>query len=144
MNYFALLGLPPAFTLDLPALEAAYFKAQHQFHPDRFVGKPDSERQAALQRSVDINKAYDTLKNPLKRAQYLLSLQGISVGTDSDTQKPSQALLMEVMELRESPDAEKLASLAKESITRLEKLAAAQDWPAMAEETIRLGYLIKK
>lgn len=142
-NYFTLLGIQSAFALDLAALESAYFREQQKSHPDRFVGKPPAERQQALQRSVDINQAYETLKNPLKRAQYLLSLNGIKVGTDNDSVKPSQALLMEVMELRESPDAQKLATLKEESITRVASLAAAKDWQNMAQETLRLGYLLK-
>ncbi len=101
MTYFTLSSISPAFDLDLQALEAAYFTAQRQYHPDRFAGKPAAERQQAMQRSADINQAYETLKNPLKRAQYLLHLQGITVGTEQDSVKPSQELLMETMEWRE-------------------------------------------
>lgn len=144
MNYFELLHIPETFLMDLSALEAAYFAAQRASHPDRFIGKPQAERMAAMQRSVDINNAYHTLKDPLSRARYLLHLNGVEVGTDRDTVKPSQALLMEVMELRETPpDAKRLAGLREASIARIAKLSGAKDWPAMAEETLRLGYLMK-
>ena len=144
MDYFTLLNLSQTFDLDQSALEKSYFRAQRQFHPDRFVGKPDHERMAAMQRSVDMNKAYESLKDPLTRAQHLLSLQGVLVGGDKDTVKPSQALLMEIMELRETPpDAKILAEMVESCITRIDQQFRANDWPAMAEETLRLGYLVK-
>ncbi|MDE3060186.1 MAG: Fe-S protein assembly co-chaperone HscB [Pseudomonadota bacterium] len=143
MHYFTLLNLPPTFDLDLSALESAYFTAQRQYHPDRFVGKPPSERTAALQHSADINKAYDTLKDPLKRAQYLLHLQGIAVGTEADSVKPSQEILVEAMELREEPPPkEKLEKMIAASIAAIGNHYQAKAFPQMAQETLRLGYLV--
>lgn len=143
-NYFELLGLSPAFELDLSSLEAAYFTAQRQFHPDRFVGKPAVERAQAMQRSADINNAYETLKNPLKRAQYLLHLKGITVGTETGGVKPTQAVLMEAMELREEPKTKDvLQQMINESITRIAAHYRQSDFDAMAQETLRLGYLMK-
>ncbi len=143
-DYFSLLGLSVVFDLDLATLEAAYFTQQRLYHPDRFVGKTPAERQAALLQSVDINQAYDTLKNPLKRAQYLLHLQGIEVGTDKDTIKPSQALLMEIMELREEGVSKEVQQrMMAESIAKITAHFAASAFAEMAHETLRLGYLIK-
>ena len=153
-DVFGLLGLAPAFTLDEKALEAAYFKAQRLYHPDRFVGKPEAERAGALQKSVDTNEAYRTLKDPLSRAQSLLALHGIIVGTDTDTVKPAQSLLMETMEWREAIDeAETPESLSQQAaqlethytgcLTRIAALYGAGDWPAMAQEVLRFSYLIK-
>jgi molecular chaperone HscB len=144
MNYFELLGLPPTFLLEPAFLESVYFAAQRQFHPDRFIGKPEAERLKAAQASADANKAYRILKDPLTRAQHLLALQGVVVGTDHDSVKPSQALLMEVMELRETPpDAKTLDKLREASITRIAERFEAADWVGMAQETLRLGYLMK-
>ncbi len=146
-SYFSLLNISPAFDLDLTALEAEYFKAQRQYHPDRFVGKPAEERNQALQKSMDINQAYETLKNPLKIAQYLLQLQGIIVGTDADTVKPSHELLIEIMELREQlaegKGIEQISELHKNSLLDISKYYANKDWQKMAQETLRLGYLEK-
>ena len=144
MNYFELLGLPPTFLLEPAFLESVYFAAQRQFHPDRFIGKPEAERLKAAQASADANKACRILKDPLTRAQHLLALQGVIVGTDHDSVKPSQALLMEVMELRETPpDAKTLDKLREASITRIAERFEAADWVGMAQETLRLGYLMK-
>ena len=60
-TYFELLGIVPAFNIDLSTLEKAYFAQQRLFHPDRLAGKTTPERMAALQRSADINRAYDAL-----------------------------------------------------------------------------------
>ena len=61
---------------------------------------------------MQLNQAWKTLRDPVRRAEYLLSLAGIDVGTEEGTQRRAadgskqklpvpQALLMEVMELRE-------------------------------------------
>ncbi len=144
MNCFTLLGLEPSFPPDPAALEAAYFAAQRRCHPDRFVGKPEAERVAAMQHSADMNWAYDTLKNPLPRARHLLALNGITVGTDNDSVKPSQELLMEVMELNETPPAkDALKKIIAESVARIGECYTTKDYDAMAQETLRLGYLVK-
>lgn len=154
VNFFELLGLSPAFDIDLQALESAYFKAQRACHPDRFVGKSAADRQAALLRSGDVNTAYQTLKNPLPRAQYLLHLQGIAVGTEADSIKPTPALLMETMEWREkiaaADDADTintldntLAAMIAASEQSLSKHFSAGRFADMVQEALRLGYLLK-
>ena len=144
MDYFTLLGLPPTFDFDLKLLEQCYFTQQRLYHPDKFVKKSPEERQLALLRSVEINAAYETLKKPLSCAQYLLHLQGIEVGTDRDTVKPSQAILMEAMELREEQKSEPvLQAMIGESTERIAAYYRELKFDAMAQETLRLGYLMK-
>lgn len=96
-DYFSAFGLSPSFDIDPADLEKRYFLAQREFHPDRMVSKSVQSRAMAISRSMTLNSAYEALKSPLKRAQYLLSLHGIKI----DSIKPSQVLLMENMELRE-------------------------------------------
>jgi molecular chaperone HscB len=150
MNYFSLLDIPVSFDIHQDQLEKAYFTAQRQYHPDRFFGKPTEERNQALQKSMDINKAYDALKDPLKRAQYLLHLQEIEVGGEHDTVKPSHDLLIEIMELREQLEEKKdsnlihqLRHLHENSLLDISKYYVNKDWQRMAQETLRLGYLVK-
>lgn len=143
-NYFGLLSLPESFEINLQQLEQSYFTAQRQYHPDRFVGKPDGERLAAMQRSADINQAYKTLKDPLTRAQHLLKRQGILVGTDRDTVKPAPELLAEVMEWREEEwPRERLQLLYDRTLAAIAEHSRTAAWDAMAQETLRLGYLVK-
>ena len=149
-NHFQLLQLPIAFNLDIHTLESAYFAAQRQWHPDRFVGKSAAERQAALHHSMDINHAYDTLKNPLKRAQHLLQLHGMIVLDEANTVKPDNALLMEIMELQdqlsEGRTPEFNAEIQKRITVCEDSLAKAFnqiDYEAAKQYTMRLSYLYK-
>jgi molecular chaperone HscB len=154
-NHFELLGLTPGFTLDVKALEQAYFSAQRDAHPDRQIGKSEAERIVAIERSMSANEAYEALKNPLTRAEHLLALSGVRVNSDDDTVKPSQALLVEIMELREQiedarADAKKLLALvadirlvAEECSDDLAEAFAAGDLAHAAERTIKLHYLGK-
>lgn len=151
-NLFEILSLPAAFPLNLKTLETAYFDAQRQWHPDRFVGKSEEQRAEAAQRSIWINDAYETLKNPLERAKHLLELQGIFI--DDDTNPPAQ-LLMEMMELREgiheaAGDGKALLAIVEDlkkhmaACTHdLEAAFAGADYPTAEAETLRLGYLGK-
>lgn len=144
MSCYSLLNITPSFEIDLAKLESEYFKAQRLFHPDRFVGKTQEEKMAALQKSMDINQAYEILKNPLKRAQHLLELQGIIVGTEKDNVKPAHDLLMEIMELRESGiDKNAAIKLAESSQKLIAQYFKASKFQEMAQETLRLGYLMK-
>ncbi len=74
---------------------------QREFHPDRFADKPERDKLRAVQWAATVNQAFDTLKSPLKRAQYLIGLQGLdSSGESTVTSDPE--FLMEQMALREA------------------------------------------
>jgi molecular chaperone HscB len=100
-NHFELFHLPAGFSLDLAALDAAYRDVQGQVHPDRFVGATDAEKRVAMQWATRANEAYQTLKQPQKRAQYLCELNGIDLQTESNTAMPME-FLMQQMEWREA------------------------------------------
>jgi molecular chaperone HscB len=70
-------------------------------HPDRFVRAGDAERRASMQWTTRVNEAYRTLKSPVQRARYLLELQGVDVGFETNTAMPPD-FLMRQMELREA------------------------------------------
>jgi molecular chaperone HscB len=100
-NHFDLFQLPAKFAIDAGALDAAYRDVQGQVHPDRFVGATDAEKRVAMQWATRANEAYQTLKNPQKRAQYLCELHGVDLKTESNTAMPMQ-FLMQQMEWREA------------------------------------------
>ena len=54
-----------------------------------------------MQWATRANEAYQTLKNPQKRAQYLCELHGVDLKTESNTAMPV-AFLMQQMEWREA------------------------------------------
>jgi molecular chaperone HscB len=99
-NHFELFHLPQQFTVDGGALDSAYRDVQGQVHPDKFVNATDAEKRVAMQWATRANEAYQTLKNPQKRAQYLCELNGVDLQTESNTAMP-MAFLMQQMEWRE-------------------------------------------
>lgn len=107
-NHFDLFQLPQQFTLDANALDAAYHEVQNRVHPDKFVSASDAEKRVAMQWATRANEAYQTLKNPLRRAAYLCELNGIDLQTESNTSMPA-AFLMQQMEWREALDDAKAA-----------------------------------
>lgn len=100
-NHFDLFHLPQRFALDAKALDDAYRGIQGQVHPDRFVNAGDAERRVAMQWATRANEAYQTLKNPMKRAAYLCELNGIDLNVESNTAM-APAFLMQQMEWREA------------------------------------------
>src|SRR3954465_615579 len=76
-DHFTRLGLPVGFTVDIADLDRRYFQAQRQLHPDRFATKTPPQRAISQSQAVSLNDAYETLKDPLARASYLLQLKGI-------------------------------------------------------------------
>lgn len=100
-NHFELFGLTPAYALDLVHLDRAYRDIQANIHPDRFAHAGDAERRASMQWTTQVNEAYRTLKSPLQRAKYLLELNGVDVGFETNTAMPPE-FLIEQMELRET------------------------------------------
>ncbi|MGZ5101278.1 MAG: Fe-S protein assembly co-chaperone HscB, partial [Usitatibacter sp.] len=70
--------------MDPARLEQHYRELQSQVHPDRFASGTEAERRVAMQWATRANEAYQTLKNPLKRARYLVELNGIDLQTESN------------------------------------------------------------
>ena len=100
-NHFDLFNLPRRFEVDAAALDAAYRDVQGRVHPDRFVNATDAEKRVAMQWATRANEAYQTLRNPQKRAQYLCELNGVDLNTESNTAMPMD-FLMQQMEWREA------------------------------------------
>ncbi len=100
-NHFDLFQLPARFEIDMGALDAAFRDVQGRVHPDRFVNASDAEKRVAMQWATRANEAYQTLKNPQKRAQYLCELHGVDLQTESNTAMPMD-FLMQQMEWREA------------------------------------------
>jgi molecular chaperone HscB len=97
----------------LDQLESAWKRLQAVVHPDRFAGGGDAQRRMALQWSTRINEGHQTLKHPISRATYLLTLSGVDLQTESNTSMPAEFLMTQMAwrealdELREESDAER-------------------------------------
>jgi molecular chaperone HscB len=95
---FGLLGLTPRYDIDPDTLEKAFFERSKELHPDKFAQAPAAERVAALSKSRALNDAYQVLKKPASRAEYLMAREGIVIG---DNERIDPALVMELLEERE-------------------------------------------
>ena len=102
-NHFELFGLPAAFDIGADDLASRYRDLQRRVHPDKFANASDQERRLSLQLTAQVNEAFQTLKDPLRRARYLLRLRGVDTGEETDTAM-DPAFLMEQMEWREGLD----------------------------------------
>ena len=103
MDYFTLFGLPAQYPIDLQALTIRFQDLQRQYHPDKFASGTQAEQLAAVSQSATINQAWQTLRHPLARAEYLLSLHGFDLASEQHTVRDT-AFLMEQLELREELD----------------------------------------
>ena len=97
--HFALFELQPSFNLDLDQLAVRYRELARGVHPDRFADASEREQRLALEQSASLNEAYHTLKNPPKRARYLLALQGGELPLEVTVHDPE--FLMQQMQWRE-------------------------------------------
>lgn len=120
LDYFQLFGLPMAFPLDMARLEQLYQSLQRHYHPDRFAARGATERRFSLEHVTRLNQAYQTLRDPLARSNYLLArIAGPDFLTASQEAMDAEFLL-EVMEDREALEAVNLS--AGDAGQRLERL----------------------
>jgi molecular chaperone HscB len=128
-DYFAFFGVPRKLTLDLETLEQRFHSLSWKLHPDHFVRAPEDEKQLSLDLSSQLNDAYRTLRDPVARVEYLLSLNGMRKEGQKKQQAPPE-LLEEVFELNESLDELREARASDGSEAQMsglrEKLVAAE------------------
>ena len=153
VDHFQRLDLERGYSIDSEVLDRTYFRFQRLLHPDRFATKSVKERTLSLQHATDINEAYETLRDPLRRAEYLLSLAGRTVNAGSQTIEDHE-LLTESMERREAlmeaTDAAQIDAIIAAATGDIESCRVAiaeaftnHDLDVAASCTIRLKYLQK-
>lgn len=135
-THFDAFGLPPAVDLDLAALEKQYRELSMKLHPDRFAQADARERRLSLEQTTALNDAYRTLRDPVRRAFYLLKLHGVDLDReDGGAARPQLPVefLEEVIELREElqgadlPKAQQMAA----AVERKRKAAFAEAQEAL-------------
>lgn len=154
VDHFTKLGMSISFEIGYKNLEVAYFALQRKLHPDLFINKSEKEKTLSLQQTMALNEAFDVLKSPLKRAEYILAMEGLIVNKDGQGIKPSQELLIESLDMRERlheiKNKEDLRNVAVEAAEeRLKCIDTIKDnfskgkLENAAQNTIRLRYLEK-
>lgn len=157
MNYFELFNLPAAFSVDLSAISEHYRELQRTVHPDNFADASERERLLSVQKAAEINDAFQTLKDPILRAQYLLKLNGVELMGETQTIKDTSFLMQQMM-LRESLEevehasdpesaamdfADELAGLTKALMQQMQQQLAEQQWQTAADSVRKLKFMKK-
>jgi molecular chaperone HscB len=97
-THFERLGLPRRFSLDASEIERNYLARSREVHPDFHQQSPVVQQRLSMEMSAALNDAYATLKQPFRRAEYLLALEGGP--TASEYKEMPGAFLEEMLELR--------------------------------------------
>ena len=155
-NYFELFQLPIKLPIDSGQLTVNYQQLQRQYHPDNFAQATDNEKVAIIQKSAMINDGYQTLKNPLKAAEYLLFLQGVDVATEQNIIHDAD-FLMEQFSLREKLDDiesqnniellddfhSEISQREKQVYQQLLDDISQQNWQAALNQIYKIRYLAR-
>jgi molecular chaperone HscB len=115
MDYFEVFGLPKILGIDLAALEKTFHELSRKYHPDYFSTASPPEKTQAVRMTALLNDAYRTLRHPIRRVEYLLSLYGFK----PDGSQVPQALLMEVFEINEQLEELKAGRASVEEVDSL-------------------------
>jgi molecular chaperone HscB len=97
-DYYGLLGLPRKLNVPGEQLQNRFYELSRRLHPDVFTRKSETEKRYALEASSILNDAYRTLRDPVKRANYVLKQEGFDIGEQRSKDVPPE-LLEEVFEL---------------------------------------------
>jgi molecular chaperone HscB len=126
-THFEVLGLPRRFAISGDEIEANYLARSRETHPDFHQLASTSEQRASLELTAALNDAYVTLKDPFRRAEYLLTLEGgppasVHKQMPADFLEEMLELRMEIEGLRQSGDPAALAAMELQLQQRREKL----------------------
>ena len=135
VDYFAFFGLPRKLNLDVKPLEKNFYELSRKLHPDLSARASAQEQEWSLQQSSLLNDAYRTLKDPIKRTQYLLHLEGVELEEQSKSATEQARASGEMKKQIVPPD---LLEEVFELNMQLEELCMqkkmGEDDPALIEE----------
>jgi molecular chaperone HscB len=144
MDHFERLGLPRRFSLDAAEIERQYLARSRAAHPDFFQAGGTSEQRASLELSAALNEAYATLRDPFRRAEHLLQIEG---GPTAAEMKEMPAafleemleLRMEIEEIKQEPESPAFAAMEKQLAQRRDGLLgdAESRFAKLADGSVR-------
>jgi len=79
VDYFSFFALPRKLNIDAADLEREFYVLSRKLHPDVYAGHDPQEQEWSLQQSSRLNDAYRTLKDPIRRTEYLMKLEGVDL-----------------------------------------------------------------
>lgn len=135
VDYFTFFGFPRKLNLDPAVLEREFYELSRKLHPDIYAQAETREQQWSLEQSSLLNDAYRTLKDPVKRTEYLLRLEGVELEEQSKSATEKARATGEVKKQVVPPD---LLEEVFELNMQLEELRGqkkmGEDDPALIEE----------
>jgi molecular chaperone HscB len=135
VDYFTFFGFPRKLNLDTAELEKEFYTLSRRLHPDLFAQANPEERAFSLEQSSMLNDAYRTLKDPIKRTEYLLRLEGVELEEQSKQATEKARVTGELKKQVVPPD---LLEEVFELNMHLEELRTqkkmGEDDPALLEE----------
>lgn len=147
-NYFELFQLPVSFQIDPADLAARHRAVIARVHPDQFANKSAVEQRKALQWATFANEAFDTLKSPVNRAQYLLQLHAPELAEQEARVPLPPAFLMRQMEWREALEEGQSDSVRSEvlaeheqALAQLSEHSAAHNWNGVAQTLAKYQFI---
>jgi molecular chaperone HscB len=135
VDYFTFFGLPRKLNVDIAQLEREFYELSRKLHPDLIARADKREQEWGLQQSSHLNDAYRTLKDPIRRTEYLLRLEGVELEEQSKAATEKARATGEIKKQVVPPD---LLEEVFELNMQLEELRAqkklGEDDPALIEE----------
>ena len=115
-DYFEVFGLLRKLQIDLDTLQRSFYELSRRHHPDFHQGAGAEEQARALEASALVNRAYRTLRDPVKRVEYLIALEeGREVREETTAKaKVPMDLLAEMLEVQEALEEAKSSDLTDE------------------------------
>lgn len=153
MNYFEFYDLPISFNPDQEVVKQKFYALSKKYHPDFYINEDQAKQDEVLDLSTLNNKAFQVLKDPQKRLNYILQLKN-KLGEEENYALP-QDFLMDMMDVNEAlmdlefePDPKKIESI-KNQVNDLEQdlakelanLTSTFDAASINEQDSLLGYI---
>lgn len=149
MTYFEFYNIEPSFTPDQKLIKQKFYELSRNYHPDFFVNEREEKQQEILELSTYNNKAFQTLSNPDKLTEYLLSLNGEI--SESEKYTLPQSFLLEMMDVNEAlmelefeANAEQLLSIIQKIDVIETDLRKQQNMVFNTYETTKSALLLKE
>jgi molecular chaperone HscB len=135
VDYFTFFGLPPKLNLDITALEKHFYELSRRLHPDLSARASAQEQAWSLEQSSMLNDAYRTLRDPIKRTDYLLHLEGVELEEQSKSATEQARATGETKKQIVPPDLlEEVFELNMQLEERRMQKNLGEDDPALIEE----------
>jgi molecular chaperone HscB len=150
LSHFQVLGIAPALHIDPEALRDAFYQLSRRTHPDRFTLAVPPEPGYALRWTTAINRAYQTLRDPSTRSEYLLDWEQFRRPASPQVPLDLAEAYFDLQDLLSEPQGEeKMAAFRKDLAAALEQTdrqwaALAAAWPETHDRLQKLHDILTK